>query len=133
MAGSDEVPEELVQPSRIYGMHTARPNWRITATTLITDQPTDVRYLSHRCLIVREGELIRFDRGRRRKQCVPARIHCRMTSATHSARSLSCRYLYLFNDILLCVDLEAITFWYPWRVDAVASLVGAKVSDCSSG
>jgi hypothetical protein len=52
---------------------------------------------------------------------------------THSARSLSCRYLYLFNDILLCVDLEAITFWYPWRVDAVASLVGAKVSDCSAG
>jgi hypothetical protein len=45
----------------------------------------------------------------------------------------SCRYLYLFNDILLCVDLEAITFWYPWRIDAVASLVGAKVSDCSAG
>jgi hypothetical protein len=25
MAGSDEVPEELVQPSRIYGMHITRP------------------------------------------------------------------------------------------------------------
>lgn len=43
------------------------------------------------------------------------------------------RYLYLFNDILICVDLDALTFWYSGRIDTVASLVGARVYDCSTG
>jgi len=117
MVGHDEVPDELVQPSRIYG-----------TCAIAHQQPKPLPNQSAQCSARRRAPAVRP------RQTTKAVSHSALLCPVLFGSSLmGYRYLYLFNDILICVDLDALTFWYSGRIDTVASLVGARVYDCSTG